>query len=255
MILLPMVFLLIHGAFGQNRHLYVKSLLDEFRQAVANGTFSKPGGGRLPSSSAMFVLTEDTQLNFVALANVYNCIKPSNPYLAEGSSMNFFSVTNMNAPYEEKRLVDNAFNRWKREPFAHGIRDDVIYDNTNIQNFANMIYYQATKYGCAVKTCYGPPVTHAFACVFDKHRYRRKACGNVNTKNTQSDIMHWPHQGSGTILGVRRTSQDLIPMIFCRGPQLKAKSVKSVIMESHKVAVGKICRGLCGKTCVSCTVE
>ncbi|KAK5976980.1 hypothetical protein GCK32_003766 [Trichostrongylus colubriformis] len=168
MILLLTVFLIIHEAFGQNIHLYIEDRLDEFRRAVARGTFPKPGGGNLPSSSAMFALTENSQLNFVALSNVYNCIKPSNPHLAKGYSMNFFSVTNTSARLTERNIVDKALAFWTREPISYRFRDDVIYDNTSIQNIANMIYYQATMYGCAVRTCHGSPATYAFVCVFDK---------------------------------------------------------------------------------------
>ncbi|KAK5976979.1 hypothetical protein GCK32_003765 [Trichostrongylus colubriformis] len=168
MILLLTIFLLVHGAIGQNVHLYIKSQLDDLRQAVAAGNLSKPGGGYLPSSSAMFTLTQDTQLSFLALANAYTCVKPSSPYLAEGMSMNFYSLTNMNAPFTEKQIVDTAFTRWIREPFVYGIGDDAIYNSTRIEGFANMIYYQATKYGCNVQTCRGPPISYALACVFDK---------------------------------------------------------------------------------------
>ncbi|KAK5976978.1 SCP domain-containing protein [Trichostrongylus colubriformis] len=128
----------------------------------------KLGGGHLPSSSAMFLMHEDTQLSYVALVGAYTCVEPSDPHLARGSSMNFFSIPDLASVLREKEVVDIALAFWEQEPYLYGIGDDVIYNSRNIQNFANMIYYQATKYGCAIQTCNGPPLTHAFVCVFDK---------------------------------------------------------------------------------------
>ncbi|KAK5976977.1 hypothetical protein GCK32_003763, partial [Trichostrongylus colubriformis] len=55
---------------------------------------------------------------------------------------------------------------WKQEPYA--IDDDVVYSNTHIQNFANIIYYQATKFGYHLQVCKEPPLTYALVCIFDK---------------------------------------------------------------------------------------
>ncbi|KAK5967913.1 hypothetical protein GCK32_006495 [Trichostrongylus colubriformis] len=159
--------MLIYGANGQHIYQHIEHKLNEIRHSVANGTMEN-GDGHLPSSSAMFLLHEDMVLDYVALANAYTCVEPSDPHLAKSSSMNFFSITDLVSSLTEKEVVDIAFAHWEHEPYLYGLGDDVIYNSTNIQNFANMIYYQSTKYGCALHMCDGPPVTHAFVCVFDK---------------------------------------------------------------------------------------
>ncbi|KAK5964712.1 hypothetical protein GCK32_009291 [Trichostrongylus colubriformis] len=179
--LLFMVLLLIYGASGLDVNAYVGQQLNELRQSIANGSAPKPGNGYrpdpangyLPSSSAMFTLTRDAWLASVAQANAFDCITPDNPALGMGASMNYYmGGASPSDTIDEKEMVDNALAQWKQEPYLYGsmgLNDDVIYRYQIIENFANIIYYQSTKFGCHLKIC---NVTHAvltaLVCVFDK---------------------------------------------------------------------------------------
>ncbi|PIO75673.1 SCP-like protein [Teladorsagia circumcincta] len=97
-------------------------------------------------------------------------------------------------------VADVALGQWKLEPYKYGIGDDVKYTDTKLQDFANIIYYKTTEYGCHYQVCTNNiamvPVS-VLACVFNnapqmnEPLYMASTTGRVDGCNFDSDCQEY----------------------------------------------------------------
>ncbi|KAK5981758.1 hypothetical protein GCK32_017352 [Trichostrongylus colubriformis] len=142
MLLLPLIFLVIHGANGQ-----VALSLDEidkrintFRRTVARGEYRLQGGDPLQGSKSMFALKRTSLYENLAMLNTESC-NPGNS-LPDGVSMNYYQIDYLPSDMDPDVIANFALSRWEEEPLVHGngIDKNAVYNDEAIQNFANVSF-------------------------------------------------------------------------------------------------------------------
>ncbi|KAK6030244.1 SCP-like protein [Ostertagia ostertagi] len=152
----------------QELNIYVGEKLNYFRQSVANGT-ALMAGGYLPSTLSMFTIDLNSELQMLAYLRILNCTQGNQTVPDKEVSMNYFSTGYLPSSITSEMVADIALGQWELQPLTYGIGNDVMYTNEKLQEFANMVHYKSTEYGCHYQVCNNagmPPMT-AFACVFN----------------------------------------------------------------------------------------
>ncbi|PIO67629.1 SCP-like protein, partial [Teladorsagia circumcincta] len=146
---------------------FIGNVLNEFRRSIATGN-ALMLNGPLPSSISMFELKQSRHCQKIAERISRKCVKDSK-FLPAGYSMNFYNTSRVNASIPHKTVADIVIGEWESKPFTYGIGEDVKYTDTRLQDFANIIYYKSTEFGCYYQTCNkrGMPRRAALACVFN----------------------------------------------------------------------------------------
>ncbi|XGW24657.1 hypothetical protein V3C99_006243 [Haemonchus contortus] len=171
LLFLLLAFLLIHrcnGQFGDAVSVTNQAvqMMNEYRQTVANGT-AFDMSGTLPSTLSMFQLKGDDSLTLMALTTIFTC-NVTNPSVQPGYSYNGYTISYLPPGIGSSTIFDIALAQWEEEPLLYGVGENVVYSNTKLKEWANMVYYKSTKVGCYYNFCNltGPP-THAIACLFN----------------------------------------------------------------------------------------
>ncbi|PIO69525.1 SCP-like protein [Teladorsagia circumcincta] len=152
----------------QELNAYIAQKLNEFRQSIANGTAFKHGG-RLPRTMSMFPLTTNRIYEMIAELSSTDCVEQNTVPQGVDVSMNFYSVSYLPSSVSRDTVADFALSQWEQEPYLFGIGDDVMYTNATLQEFANIVHYKTTQFGCHYKECDTSPTmpnTRALSCVF-----------------------------------------------------------------------------------------
>ncbi|VDO51590.1 unnamed protein product [Haemonchus placei] len=171
LLFLPLAFLLFRGCNGQlgntkSMTAQAVQLINEYRQTVANGS-AFDMSGNLPSTLSMFQLKGDDTLSLMALTTVFSC-NVSNPKVQPGYSFNGYSISYLPSSMDPTTILEIALAQWEQEPLLYGIGDNVVYSNTKLKEWANMVYYKSTKVGCYYNLCNTTgPTTQAIACLFN----------------------------------------------------------------------------------------
>ncbi|KAK5971661.1 hypothetical protein GCK32_009377 [Trichostrongylus colubriformis] len=167
MLLLPLIFLVIHGTNGQNLDLdKVDETINNFRSTVAKGEYKLQNGDPLQGSKSLFKLQRTPLYENLAMLNTLSCSRGNS--LPDGTSMNYYQIDYLPSDMEPDVIAEFALSEWEQEPLVHGIDKDAVYKNEAIKNFANLVYYQSTLYGCYERYCPDPLPSHVFACVFNR---------------------------------------------------------------------------------------
>ncbi|KAK6029863.1 SCP-like protein [Ostertagia ostertagi] len=105
----------------------------------------------------------------LAILNSRNCTRGDNFPPGEDLSMNFYSISYFHSSMSSDTVLDFALNQWELEPYVYGIGDDVKYSNVKLQDFANIVHYKTTEYGCHYQLCNMPkmPTMNVLACIFN----------------------------------------------------------------------------------------
>ncbi|XGW24363.1 hypothetical protein V3C99_006068 [Haemonchus contortus] len=171
LLFLPLAFLLVHdcsGQFGNAKSVTAQAvqMINEYRQSVANGTAFNMSG-YLPSTVSMFQLKADDKLTLAALETVFTC-NLSNPSVPPGESFNGYNISYYPSSLNASTMFNIALAKWEEEPIRYGIGDSVVYSNTKLKEWANMVYYKSTEVGCYYNLCNtSRSIMHAIACYFN----------------------------------------------------------------------------------------
>ncbi|CAJ0597511.1 unnamed protein product [Cylicocyclus nassatus] len=139
------------------------------REKVASRQLDKATYGDLPGSKNLFKLKYDCTNEGLALATIGNKCKHSNIYMDKiGRGENFitYPLQTKPKPAQLATLFENAVEDWSLT-VKNPLSADVLYTDTSMEPFANMIYNKTLKIGCAYLFCKNQGKV-ALACVYEK---------------------------------------------------------------------------------------
>ncbi|KAK5980412.1 hypothetical protein GCK32_013872, partial [Trichostrongylus colubriformis] len=139
MLLLPLIFLIIHGTNGQMALDLdeIDKRINNFRRTVEQGNYQFQNGDFLPGSESMFKLKRTSLYENLAMLNTESC-NPGNS-LPDGASMNYYQIDYLPSDMDPDVIAHFALSQWEEEPLVHGngIDKNATYYDEAIQNFAN----------------------------------------------------------------------------------------------------------------------
>ncbi|CAJ0595513.1 unnamed protein product [Cylicocyclus nassatus] len=140
---------------------------NELRANVAKRNLNAAVFGSIPGSKTLFKLKYDCLHEGLALATIGNKCKHSSNYMDKlGKAENFITYRMPKKPHmiEQKDLFEFAVEDWT-DTVKSPLSSDVVYTDTSMEPFANMIYNKTLKFGCSLVFCNDINKV-ALACVY-----------------------------------------------------------------------------------------
>ncbi|CAJ0595485.1 unnamed protein product [Cylicocyclus nassatus] len=141
---------------------------NELRANVAKRNLSTAIFGDIPGSKTLFKLRYDCANEGLALATIGNKCKHSSIYMDKvGRGENFITYRLAKKPSlsKQKDLFAFAVEDWT-DTVEEPLSSDVVYTDTSMEPFANMIYNKTLNFGCSFLFC-NETSKVALACVYD----------------------------------------------------------------------------------------
>ncbi|CAJ0597513.1 unnamed protein product [Cylicocyclus nassatus] len=154
------------------------------REKVASRQLDKAIYGNLPGSKSLFKLKYDCTNEGLALATIGNKCKHSSIYMDKvGRGENFITYRLKTNPKPEQlaELFEYAVEDWSLT-VENPLSADVVYTDTTMEPFANMIYNKTLKIGCAYLFCKDQGKV-ALACVYEKRPIEGEPLYWADSKN------------------------------------------------------------------------
>ncbi|CAJ0595512.1 unnamed protein product [Cylicocyclus nassatus] len=140
---------------------------NELRASLAKRSLSAEIFGNIPGSKTLFKLKYDCLHEGLAMATIGNKCKHSRNYMEKvGRAENFITYRLVKKPNvtEQKDLFKTAMEDWINT-VKRPLSSDVVYTDTSMEPFANMIYNKTLNFGCWLMFCKETSKV-ALACVY-----------------------------------------------------------------------------------------
>ncbi|CAJ0592949.1 unnamed protein product [Cylicocyclus nassatus] len=141
---------------------------NDLRAQVATRALDKEIYGELPGTKSLFKLEYDCTNEGFAMSTIGKDCKHSSIYMSViGRGENFITYRAESKP-GNKKLAEML--KWAVEDWSDTVESplsaDVMYTDTSMEPFANMIYNKTLKFGCSYQFCEANGKV-AIACVYE----------------------------------------------------------------------------------------
>ncbi|VDM78218.1 unnamed protein product [Strongylus vulgaris] len=139
------------------------------RERVAKGI--EPNNvGYLNPAKNMYKLEWDCTLEQQAQNAIASC--PSSLGSWSNIAQNLIKYTSTGTFSNPSAQIDSTLNSWWGKAKQYGVTDaQNRYTSSNLYTFANMVYSETTKIGCAYKVCSGSPNALTITCLYNAIGY------------------------------------------------------------------------------------
>ncbi|EYC26208.1 hypothetical protein Y032_0010g1022 [Ancylostoma ceylanicum] len=144
---------------------------NDLRLALIENKVDQDSGDKFPGSKSMFKMTYDCALEGLAMTTLSDCSsKPKVDYLPPTMSLNYARTRAETLPPDPDiaDMIKDAAGEWADTRYDVTEIDEktLVYENTDMEPFANMIYTNTTTVGCGTMFC-SKKKRLAIACLYD----------------------------------------------------------------------------------------
>ncbi|CAJ0595514.1 unnamed protein product [Cylicocyclus nassatus] len=161
----------------------VTNFHNELRASVATRDLDASIFGSMPGSQTLFKLKYDCVHEGLAMATIGNKCKHSSIYMDKvGKGENFITYGEQELAKKpnaskQKDLFEFAVEDWMKT-VEKPLRSDVVYTDTSMEPFANMIYNKTLNFGCWLMFCKEKSKV-ALACVYSNRPKKGEFTGQI----------------------------------------------------------------------------